>query len=121
VWWDGVFYATWFRNIVGTLVEVGHGERPSTISRGCSKPVIDSRPSDRPPHGLYLVPPSTTTEDMPNAERLADCVLRRLSVEQKREYDRSDARKTLPLARARTLSEATDAVVTALGSDLRCG
>ncbi len=39
---------------------------------------------------------------------------RQLSAEQKREYDRSDARRTLPLAPAAALGSAADAVVRAL-------
>ena len=48
---------------------------------------------------------------------------RRLSAEQKKEYDRSDARRTLPLAPSPLLGDATDAVVAALetASPVRVG
>jgi hypothetical protein len=42
---------------------------------------------------------------------------RRLSAAQKREYDRSDARSTLPLAPSPALAEAAAAVVTAIASE----
>jgi len=50
--------------------------------------------------------------ERPRPRRLS--FYRRLSVEQKREYDRSDARTTLPLAPSALLAEATDAVVASL-------
>jgi len=42
---------------------------------------------------------------------------RRLSAEQKREYDRSDERTSLPLAPARALGEAAEEVVAAIASE----